>query len=125
MRFLIDECLSPEVGEVLIEHGHDVVHVRDLGMQQATDREVLDRARDERRILVSADTDFGAVLAQLGAAQPSVVVFRRALAADRVNRRHSCSRISPTSPNLSTREASSCWRRPVFASVAFPLSDDA
>jgi predicted nuclease of predicted toxin-antitoxin system len=77
MRFLIDECLSPDVGEVLREHGHDVIHVRDLGMQRATDQEVLDRASDERRILVSADTDFGAILAQLGAAQPSVVVFRR------------------------------------------------
>lgn len=77
MRFLIDECLSLEVGEVLVEHGHDVVHVRDLGMQRATDQEVLDRARGERRVLVSADTDFGAILAQLGAAKPSVVVFRR------------------------------------------------
>jgi predicted nuclease of predicted toxin-antitoxin system len=78
MRFLVDQCLSPDFAVVLAETGHDVVHVRDLGMQRAGDPEVLDLARRDDRVLVSADTDFGTLMAQGGATRPSVVIFRRA-----------------------------------------------
>ena len=78
MRFLVDQCLSPDFAVFLAEAGHDVVHVRDLGMQRAGDPEVLDLARREDRVLVSADTDFGTLMAQGGATRPSVVIFRRA-----------------------------------------------
>ncbi len=77
MRFLIDQCLSPDFAEVLAEAGHDVVHLRDVGMQRANDREVLDFTRTQDRVLVSADTDFGTLLAQSAARRPSVVIFRR------------------------------------------------
>ncbi|HTT91891.1 MAG TPA: DUF5615 family PIN-like protein [Acidimicrobiales bacterium] len=77
MRFLVDQCLSVELAEALTEAGHDVTHLRHLGMQRAKDREVLDLARAEHRVLLSADTDFGALLARTGAISPSVVLFRR------------------------------------------------
>lgn len=50
MRFLIDQALSPAVAERLTEAGHDATHVRDYGMQAATDDEIFDCAREERRV---------------------------------------------------------------------------
>jgi predicted nuclease of predicted toxin-antitoxin system len=47
-------------------------------MAAATDEEVFDLAVREKRILVSADTDFGALLMMQRASQPSVVLFRGA-----------------------------------------------
>jgi len=77
MRFLVDQCLSGRVAEVLAAEGHEAIHVRVLGMQRATDTEVLELARREHRVLISADTDFSTILAQQSASRPSVVAFRR------------------------------------------------
>jgi predicted nuclease of predicted toxin-antitoxin system len=77
MRLLLDENLSPAVSGYLVEAGHDVVHVRDCGLTSATDEVVLAQAVVEKRVLVSADTDFGTLLARSGAAKPSVVLIRR------------------------------------------------
>ena len=52
MKFLIDNNLSPLLADALKAAGHDAVHLRDLGMQAATDRVVLEHARADERILV-------------------------------------------------------------------------
>jgi predicted nuclease of predicted toxin-antitoxin system len=67
------------VAERLSEAGHDAAHVRDYGMQAATDAEVLSRAEQEERVVVSADTDFGTLLAASQTRSPSVVLFRGGL----------------------------------------------
>jgi predicted nuclease of predicted toxin-antitoxin system len=77
LRFLVDNALSLVFAEELAKSGHDALHVRDLGMQAATDEEVFDLAAKEGRIIVSADTDFGTILALRRTAEPSVVIFRR------------------------------------------------
>ncbi len=76
MRFLVDECLSPALAAALHEAGHDAVHIVDLGQRGAPDTVVMQLARLQHRVLVSADTDFGELLARSHASEPSVVLFR-------------------------------------------------
>lgn len=77
MRLLIDECLSARLCALLAKADHDVVHVGDLGLLGAPDTEVMAAAIEHDRVLVSADADFGELLAKSGGALPSVVLLRR------------------------------------------------
>src|SRR5688572_21239266 len=57
--------------------GHDAVHVLDIGLGPAEDDEIFAPASTEGRIVVSADTDFGTILALRSERFPSVILFRR------------------------------------------------
>ena len=61
---------------MLAEAGHDAIHVRDVGLSSADDATLLEFARESSRIVISADTDFGALLALGPLLEPSVILFR-------------------------------------------------
>lgn len=63
MRLLLDQNLSRDLPALLIAAGFDVADTRTLGMQRWADDDIADFAADDGRIVVSADTDFGAILA--------------------------------------------------------------
>ncbi|MFF5216442.1 DUF5615 family PIN-like protein [Micromonospora sp. NPDC000442] len=77
MRFLIDECLSVRVASLLVVAGHDAVHVVERGLGGTPDEDILRQAVTEERVLISADTDFGEILARARQEIPSVILFRR------------------------------------------------
>jgi predicted nuclease of predicted toxin-antitoxin system len=63
----------------LAEAGFDAAHVADVGLLTAADEEILEYASANQMVIISADTDFGEMLAASpGRAQPSVVLLRSA-----------------------------------------------
>ena len=65
MRFLVDAQLPPRLAHRLSELGYDAVHVFDLGLISATDRQVWDEALARGAVLVTKDQDFPALRTKL------------------------------------------------------------
>lgn len=76
MRFLIDMPLSPALAQWLREQGHDAAHASELHLDRAPDTAILDRARAEGRVVVTADLDFPRLLAVSRADGPGLILFR-------------------------------------------------
>jgi predicted nuclease of predicted toxin-antitoxin system len=66
VRLLIDANLSPSIASRLREQGHEAVHVADIGMLSASDDKILAHAATSGQVIISADTDFGELLAVSG-----------------------------------------------------------
>lgn len=70
MRFLLDQGLPRGAARLLVEAGHDAVHVGDLRMAAAADEMILRFGDRDDRVVVTLDADFHMLLANSGAAGP-------------------------------------------------------
>jgi len=62
MRLLADQDIYKVTVDQLQEWGHDVLTVKGLGMQNASDEDLLKKARIENRLLITRDKGFGALV---------------------------------------------------------------
>jgi predicted nuclease of predicted toxin-antitoxin system len=76
MKFFIDMPLSPKLADWLARQGHDAVHASKVGLDRASDTEILERARNEQRVVITADLDYPRLLALAQAEGPGVILFR-------------------------------------------------
>jgi len=71
VRLLVDANLSPRVAAHLNGAGFEAVHVADVGLLTAADDVILTYADSNGLVIVSADTDFGELMAaSRGAVSP-------------------------------------------------------
>jgi predicted nuclease of predicted toxin-antitoxin system len=86
MRLLANENFSLEAVMALRRAGHDTAWIRE-DARGSEDEAVLERAVRERRILLTFDKDFGALVFRRGAAaSKGVVLFRVVLLPDQMAR---------------------------------------
>ena len=76
MKFLIDMPLSPALATWLGQQGHDAVHAQQIGLSRSADSVILERAKGEQRVVVTADLDFPRLLALAEAEGPGLILFR-------------------------------------------------
>lgn len=76
MKLLLDQGLPRSGATLLTEAGIDTTHVADIGLSAADDTDILQRARNDERIVVTLDADFHALLALSAATTPSVIRIR-------------------------------------------------
>lgn len=87
MKFLADMGISPRSVVYLNGLGHDAVYLHDEGLDRLSDADILAKAQNEGRIVITHDLDFGDLIAASKTHVPSVTILRlRNMSADRVNR---------------------------------------
>ena len=60
MKLLFDQNLSPRLPRILIDIYPESVHVREIGMRDATDTAIWEYAKTNDFVVVSKDSDFQA-----------------------------------------------------------------
>jgi predicted nuclease of predicted toxin-antitoxin system len=76
MRLILDQGLPRDAASLLREIGYDCIHVGEIGMWAAPDREILAWADQQNAAVVTLDADFHAILAVSSASGPSVIRIR-------------------------------------------------
>lgn len=76
MKILIDMNLSPDWVGLFKQHGFEAAHWSEVGDIKATDKSIMEWAKDEGFIVFTHDLDFGALLASTHSKRPSVIQVR-------------------------------------------------
>ena len=75
MRFLVDECTGKKFAHLLEREGYDVLFAGDV-MSSASDEEIIRKADEDDRILITDDKDFGKLIFRLGKPAKGVVLLK-------------------------------------------------
>jgi predicted nuclease of predicted toxin-antitoxin system len=75
VRFLIDAQLPPALARYLASSGHEALHVAEIGMLSARDRDIWEHAAKVDAIVITKDEDF-VTLRALDTRGPAVVWVR-------------------------------------------------
>ncbi len=76
MRFLADMGISQTTVKWLRSEGNDAIHLRDENLQTLEDSLIIIKARSEKRIILTFDLDFAALMAVSNEKFPSIVILR-------------------------------------------------
>ena len=75
MNFVADESCAMPVIRALREAGHDVVAIVEVA-RGASDDQVLERATEDKRVLITEDRDFGELVYARGRSSAGVILVR-------------------------------------------------
>jgi predicted nuclease of predicted toxin-antitoxin system len=76
MKILIDMNLSPDWVELFKQHGLEAVHWSAVGDIKATDKAIMEWAKERGYTVFTHDLDFGALLAATHSDGPSIIQVR-------------------------------------------------
>lgn len=76
MRVLADQDIYEITVEFLRSLGHDVLRAQDTGLGSASDSVLLERAREEGRVLLNRDKGYGAIAFLEGQAHHGILLLR-------------------------------------------------
>ncbi|MFB2880882.1 DUF5615 family PIN-like protein [Floridanema aerugineum] len=76
MKLLLDQGLPLSAAALLRDVGIDTIHVGEIALSAAEDAEIIQKAREEERVIVTLDADFHTLLALDEAISPSVIRVR-------------------------------------------------
>lgn len=76
MRLLVDQDVYQITVEFLQSLGHDVLRAKEAGLSSAPDIAFLERAGQDRRVLVTRDKGYGALAVHEGHAHSGILLLR-------------------------------------------------
>jgi len=76
VKFLLDMGMARSTVRFLRRQGHDTVHLRDQGLQELSDQDIMVKVRKEERIILTHDLDFVRIIALSQQRLPSVITLR-------------------------------------------------
>ena len=76
MNLLVDNQLPVALARHLSAHGCECIHVRDVGLDEASDQDIWEYARARSLTIITKDEDFQALANRQGVVPPQVVWVR-------------------------------------------------